>query len=428
MAYFKMKYGNEKMDVFIPDEKLLGIIEGNKGCSNKKEEQVILNALDNPIGTKKLEEIVSPGETVCIVISDITRAWQKMSFYLPYIVERLGMAGVKDEDITFLCATGSHRRQTKEEHDILLGRLAKRFKVIDHDCRDKDNLIYLGKTSFGTPVYINKIAVNCNHIVLTGAIVFHDLAGWSGGKKSIIPGISGYETIMANHSLSLSPNVGEGINPPVRSGNIVNNPVHQDMLEAAEFVKPSFLFNVVVDGDGNINGAVAGDYIKAHEAGCKLVDELDRVYIKQKADLVIASAGGYPKDIDLYQASKALINAKEAVKEGGTIIVLSECVEGVGNNEVQEIIQNFGNNKDREMELRRSYTIAKYSGYLVTEIAENYEVILVSDIDKKLIDRSNITVVRSFDEAINIVYEKKGQDLKIYVMPFAANTLPTLCE
>ena len=422
-----MKYGKEEVDMQINESNFLGAIQSKGMTERKSENEIILHALENPIGSQKLRVLVKPGETVCIVISDVTRAWQKTDAYLPYIIEELNEAGIKDEDITFLCATGSHRRQNEEEHNVLLGeKLTNRFKVIDHDCRAEDNLINLGTTSFGTPVIINKIALESDHIVLTGAIVFHDLAGWGGGKKSILPGISAYETIMANHKLSLNPNFGEGTNFLVRCGNAVNNPIHLDMLEAAAFVKPTFLFNVIIDESGNIGKAVAGNYIKAHEAGQQIVDEADSIYLKQQADVVVASAGGYPKDIDLYQASKALINAKEAVKKGGVIILLAECIEGFGGSEVQQMIEDFSDNYSREKALRELFSVAKYTGYLIAEIAENFNVILVSSLNSKLLGNANIKVASDVEDALNIAIQEKGIDSKIYCMPYGANTLPRL--
>lgn len=422
-----MKYGKTMMDVSIPEENLLGIIQSNKQIKDKTEEEIVLNALENPIESHSLREIVNKGDKVCIVISDITRAWQKMSRYLPYIVEELKKGYIKEEDIIFLCATGTHRKQTKEEHKILLGEeLAKRFDVIDHDCMDRDNLVYLGKTSFGTPVSINKIALECDHIIITGAVVYHDMAGWGGGRKSILPGISSYESIMANHALALNEKVGEGPNSEVRCGNAATNPIHQDMIEAANLVKPSYLFNVIMDDKGNIISAVTGHYIKAHEIGQKIVDELDGVEIKEKADLVIASSGGYPKDIDLYQATKTLSNAKEACKENGSIIILSECIEGVGNDDLRKIIQNYENNVEREKAVRENFTVAKYIGYNMTETAEVFNIFFVSSIDKNMLKNTSIKVVSSVNEALEITYKEKGRELKTYLMPYGANTLPKL--
>lgn len=429
MITLNMKYGREKVDVSIPEQDLLGVIESNKIDTNKSENEVITEALKNPIASARLRELVHPGEKVGIIISDITRAWQKMSTFLPYIVDEICSAGVRNEDIIFISSTGSHRKQTKDEHRLMLGdKLADRFEVIDHDCFDNENLVYLGKTSFGTPVTVNKTAMECDHLILTGAIVFHLLAGWGGGKKSILPGICGYETIMTNHALSLNPKMGEGSNPMVRSGNIHNNVLHEDMLEAASFVRPTFMFNVIMDSKGNICRAVAGNYIKAHEMGCSMVDEIDGVEIKEKADLVIATAGGYPKDINLYQTSKTIINAKEAVKKGGTIIILSQCSEGFGNSDVQEIMQNYSTMFEREKALRENFSIAKYIGYFISETANDYRFILVGDMDEKLIENAKIKVVSTVKEALEIAYNENGTHLKTYLMPYGANTLPKFKE
>lgn len=425
MGAYKMKYGKEKVEVNLPKENLLGIIESKKVDDKKSEEEVILEALENPIEGDRLCEIVSKGEKICIVISDITRAWQKTNLYLNYIVDELARGGISDEDIVFLCATGSHRKQTEDEHRVLLGeKLADRFKVIDHDCLDEENLVYLGRTSYGTPVKINKIAMSCDHIIITGGIVFHLLAGWGGGKKSILPGISGYESIMANHAMSLNPEMGSGSNPEVKSGKVINNPIHEDMLEAASFVKPSFLFNVVMDSNGKIAHAVAGDYIKAHEEGCRLVDETDGVNIDERADMVIATAGGYPKDINFYQTIKTVINAKEAVKPNGVMIIISECSDGFGNEVIREIVQNYNTMLDREKALRANYSIAKYIGYYVCEAAHNYPFIFVTSMAPEAVSMANIHVVKTVDEALKMAFDMRGTDLKTYLMPHGANTFP----
>jgi nickel-dependent lactate racemase len=427
MNNYKMKYGAQELIIPLSEESIISVIDSKGAMHNKSEEKVILDALKKPIASAPLKELVKPGETVCIIVSDITRAWQKMSVYLPYLISELNAAGITDKNITFLSSTGSHRKQTEEEHKIILGeKLYNRFKIIDHDSLDENNLVYLGTTTFGTPVKINKIALSCDHIIITGAIVYHLLAGWGGGKKSILPGISSYETIMKNHSMSLNPEMGSGSNLEARSGKVVNNPIHEDMLEAASFVRPTFMFNVIMDSKGNIAEAVAGNYVKAHEAGCELVSKMDGVIIKEKADMVIASAGGYPKDINFYQTVKTIINAKESINEGGIMIILSECSDGFGNEPIKNIIQNYTSLYDREKALRENYSIAKYIGYYITEVSERYNLILVSDMNADDFANTNIKVVKTVGQALELAARIKGHDLKVYLMPHGASTFPQL--
>jgi len=415
------------MTVQLEEKSILGVIESNPVTVDQTEEEIIQEALTHPIASARLCELVHAGERVAVVIPDLTRAWQKPHLYLPYVVDELNRGGVRDEDIVFICALGTHRRLTEDEHRQLLGpKLADRFTVQDHDAYNKENLVYLGKTTFGTPVWINKMAMECDHIVLTGGVVYHFLAGWAGGKKYILPGIAAYETVMANHALSLNPERGAGPHPDVRSGNIENNLVHLDMLEAASFVRPTFIFNVVTT-EGRIVGAVAGHYIVAHDRARAMVDAIDGVEISEKADLVIASAGGSPKDVNLYQSIKTLINAREAAKPGGSIIILTESPEGLGGDaDVQDIILNYNSVVEREDALRQNYSISKYVGYYFCETAAKFDLILVSSLDPDLLKTANITVVRTLDEALNLVWAKRGKDLSTYVMPHGANTLPKL--
>ena len=430
MKEINMKYGQGTMQAIIEEKNLLQIIESNAFKQDKTEDEIISEALNNPIDSEKLKDMVHEGETVCIIISDITRSWQKPHKFLYKIVDELNAGGVKDEDIIFISAQGTHRKHTKEEHEILLGEnLSKRFEVYDHDCFDEENMVYLGDTSYGTPVIVNKKAVLCDHIVLTGAIIYHFLVGWSGGKKSILPGISSFKTISANHSLSLNDGLGSGTREGVCSGNIIGNPVHDDMLQGAAMVKPTFMFNVVMGPNGNIAGAVAGNYITAHQAGRKLVDSIDGVNIKKKSDIVIASAGGAPKDINLYQSIKTLINAKEAVVDGGTIIVLAKCDEGIGEvKDINDMILNFDNMLDREKELRENYTISKYVGYFFCETGEKYKLILVSEIDPALLKNTKIILVKTLEEALKVANKDQEKHLTINLMPHGGSTLPKLVK
>lgn len=428
MKEINMKYGQGELKAFIEEKNLLEVIESSAFKQDKTEDEIISEALYNPIDSNRLKDIVHEGETVCIIISDITRSWQKPHKFLYKIVEELNAGGVKDENIIFLSAQGTHRKQTRQEHEILLGKeLSKRFEVYDHDCFDEESMVYLGDTSYGTPVIVNKRAIDCDHIVITGAIIYHFLVGWSGGKKSILPGISSFKTISHNHSLSLNEGLGSGTREKVCSGNIVENPIHDDMMQAAAMVKPSFMFNVIMGPDGNIAGAVAGNYMTAHEAGRRLVDNIDGVDIKRRADIVIASAGGAPKDINLYQSIKTLINAKEAVVDGGTIIVLAQCSEGIGEiKDIKDMILNFDNMRDREKDLREHYTISKFVGYFFCETGEKYKLILVSEINPVLLKNTKIILTKTLEDALKIAYEGENKNLTVNLMPHGASTLPKL--
>jgi len=425
----KLKYGDKEKIFSSEKNKIKKIIQAEncKKSEDKSMEDIIKSALFNPEGSKKLSEIVNKDDKVTVVISDITRSWQKIDEFLPFIIEEITAGGAETEDITILAATGSHRSHTDEEIIQLLGKnISEKVKFVDHNCYNKDELEFLGKTSFGTPVYLNKSAVNADKLILTGGIVFHDMAGWAGGRKSILPGIAGYETIMGNHSLSLNTSKEGGIKDDVRSGNFDNNPVHLDMEEASEMISPDFIFNVIPDGKGGIAAAVAGDYKKAHKKGCKIISDMFGIKINKKADLVIASCGGFPKDINLYQASKALVNAAAAVKNNGCVILMAECREGIGHPEVEEIMQKYENNFLREDFLRKKFSISRYTGYLITKTIENIKFILISDLEEKYINKTDIILVKTMEEAL-VEVEKWSHNIEdIFVMPDAANTLPVV--
>ncbi|WP_350449597.1 nickel-dependent lactate racemase [Aminobacterium mobile] len=427
MYSYAMNYGKKSVEFSIPSNNLLGVIDSEPLASEGSEEEIIRRALENPIGSPRLGELVKPGDSVCIIVSDITRAWQRMWVYLPFIVDELNKAGIRDEDIVFLSATGTHREQTPEEHNQLLGEeLSKRFTVVDHTCLAHEDMVYIGTTSYGTPVKVNKRALECDHIVITGAIGYHFMAGWGGGRKGILPGISSYETVMSNHARVLDPEPGKGRNMDCRPGNFENNYIHLDMMEAAEMVKPTFLFNVIPGNDGKIAFAIAGDWKQAFYEGTKIVDRKDGVIIPELGELVIATAGGYPKDINFYQSSKVIVNAMEAAPHGGSLVILSACNEGYGNDEVQYMLQQFPNTVEREKEIRREFTIAKYIGYIVGYVAENWDFYLVTEMSSDDFKGTGITVVKNLDEALKMVYQKKGTQLKTWLMPHGANTLPKL--
>ena len=425
-----MKYSDTEFAVSLDPGQVVAEVHANAvNLPKRTVREHIEYALDHPIGAGPIEEAVKPGEKVCIIISDTTRRWQQPSTYLPVLVERLNKAGIPDEDMLILCATGTHRKQTEEEHISLVGEdLYRRIRFIDHQCDDKEHLTYMGTTSRGTPVWLDSYAMACDKIILTGGVVYHFLAGFGGGRKSIVPGIAGREPINTNHNNALNKGLGSGSNPRACNGNMTDsNPFHSDLMECAAFAKPAYLLNVVVDDNYQIVGAFAGDWREAHAAATKLVQQLDGVPIPRRTQLVIASAGGYPKDINLYQTSKTLSNALAAVAPGGTMILLSECREGFGDPDCEAQICNYGTMADREKDLRANFSIGGFVGFLFAETSENYHLILVTDLPRERFARTKIQVARTLDEALALAAACNGGSLdgvETTLMPHGGSTFP----
>lgn len=425
-----MKYGREEFAVQLPREQIAAEIEANVvELPQRTPAEHIRYALDHPIDSLPLKELVKPGERVCIVISDVTRRWQSPETYLPILVAELEQAGIRDEDMLILSATGTHRRQTEEEKmGLVTEAVYRRIRMEDHQCTDEANLTYVGTTSRGTPVWLDKRAMDCDHIILTGGVVYHFLAGFGGGRKSIVPGIAGRETIMKNHSLALNPGMGSGTNPAVRSGNLSqSNPFHMDLMEACAMAHPSFLLNVVVDDNQQIISAFAGNWETAHRAACELVDRMYGVPVAEKTPLVIASAGGYPKDLNVYQTVKTLCNTLEVVADGGTIILVSQCSEGFGDVDCERIISGYPDMMERERALRENFSIGAYIGYLFAQSAQRYHLILVCGLPQSAFGTSGIHAVPTLDAALALSAQLNGrEDLRTTLMPHGANTMPKL--
>ena len=426
----KMKYSDTEFSVSLDPRQVVSEVHANTMDYPKRTvREHIEYALDHPIGAGPIEEAVQAGDKVCIIISDVTRRWQQPSTYLPVLVERLNRAGIPDEDILILCATGTHRRQTEEEHISLVGEeLYRRIRFMDHQCDDKEHLTYMGTSSRGTPVWLNSYAMACDKLILTGGVVYHFLAGFGGGRKSVVPGIAGRETINTNHNNALNHGLGSGSNPRVCNGNMgEDNPFHSDLMECASFAKPAYLLNVFVDDNYQIVGAFAGDWQKAHEAAARAVEQLDGVPIPHRTPLVIASAGGYPKDINLYQTSKTLSNALAAVAPGGTMILLSQCREGFGDPDCEAQICAYDTMEEREKALRADFSIGGFVGFLFAEASENYNLILVTDIPGERFEHTKIQVAQTLDEALALAAKCHGGALdgvETTLMPHGGSTFP----
>ena len=424
MNRISLAFGSDFQDCALPEEWKGEIIESGFTPPDRAFQDLVRDALRSPLGSPRLSEIVKPGETVCIVFSDITRSWQRTDLYLPLIVEELEKGGILPEDIVLLSALGTHRPHTEEETRRLTGELYGKYRIVDHNCDDHENMVLVGKTSRGTEVELNRLAVEADRLILTGGLVFHMMAGYSAGRKSLVPGISSRKTIMENHSLSMAPEVGKGSHPLIGCDRLENNPVHEDMSEAQTFVNPDFIVNVIPGKEGP-GGAVAGEPVKAHQEACRLLRDFFLIPIPEKRDLVIASAGGFPADINFYQSIKSLMNSVEALNEGGTMILVNKCNEGLGNPLMEEMIGEFSTMLDREIFLRKNYTIGRFIAYYGCEIASKHKVILVTDMNEPSLSNAGIVSFPTLQEAVDYTAgQLKSRPESFWLIPDAGHSFP----
>jgi len=425
---FELLLGKKVIKVSLPEEKIIGVVEGKIYVPIVDVEAAIKEALHNPIGTPPLKDIVKAGDKVAVVASDITRAWVRFDIILPHLLNEINRAGVPDNDIVLIVALGAHRINTLEEHITVYGQeVVDRVKIVQSYAPIAEDFTYIGTTSRGVPVNINKEIVNADKVILTGGIVYHLMGGFGGGRKSILPGVAGYATIQANHSFCLNEEVGQGTNPKCISGKLDGNTMNEDMIEIAGMVKPDFLFNVVQTAEGQFARFVAGHWLGAWLEGCKTVEEIFGVSIKEKADLVIASAGGYPKDINLYQADKTMDNAVMACKDDGVVILLMELLD---INEPPDFSGwfNYESLYDREQALRKEFTVPGWAALKVGELAKKVPNIVVTlPSNKEFIEKAGMFPATTMEEALALAEEKLGhKNYTILLMPHGANTMPIL--
>jgi nickel-dependent lactate racemase len=428
MRDFSLRFGKGIVQFQIPEEHLLYEIIGNNQPGLPDLTRAYLHSLDHPIDAPPLKEIVRPNDTVAITVSDITRSWQKNKSTLSLLVDYLNQAGVPDSNITVVIAVGNHRLNTETEFvEICSADVCHRIKVVNHQSRDTANMVYLGKTSRGTEVSLNRLVVEADKVILTGGVIYHYMVGYGGGRKSVVPGVASLKTIQQNHLWSLGPTQGSGTNPLCQNGKTRGNPQHEDAMEVAAFLKPDFMVNVVTNFEDEIAGVFAGNWVSAWMEATALVDQMCRVRIDEEADIVIASAGGYPRDINLYQTTKTIENARWALKKGGVAVILAECVDIAEPREFFEWFK-YPNAFEQEKALRRDYNLPGWVALKQTEYCRDYQVVMLTRPENADYARqTRVLPVFSMEEALYAAYEECCLvHPKITVMPFGANTFPFL--
>ncbi|MDI6793724.1 MAG: nickel-dependent lactate racemase [bacterium] len=393
---------------------LAEIIKQRSTIRNPKSE---IGTIRNPKSRVPTKWVRNP--SVAIIVSDITRK-SKSEIFIPLLLDELNRIGIRDEDAFIVFATGTHRAQTKEEHRRLMGEAYDRVRAYDHDCRGE--VVYLGITSRGTRVSLNRRVVEADRIILTGVISYHYYAGFTGGRKSLLPGVAGISTIQDNHRLALNPE--EGKNPKAATGILKGNPVHEDMMEAARMLQPDFLLNLILDGDSEVIDIFSGDFIEAHEAGCRAVEAAFGCPISTRADLVIVSTGGYPKDISYFQAHKALDNAFHAVREEGVIILLAECREGIGPPRFLDWLE-IGSMERIEDRLRDNFEVVGHNVYANLLKASKVKIILVSEgLSPEISRKMDFIPADNMETALKTASCLLGQSPAVYILPQGSSTFP----
>lgn len=418
MVEIALKYGETSLNIDIPDNNLIGIINPNfvRGVENSEDE--VLRAILNPVGTPKLDKIAKPSDRVSIVVDDHTRPIKSKIIVKP-LLKYLNKIGVPDENITLIIGHGSHRKIREDEAEYLLGKeVLERVNWSSHDANSED-LVYIGETSYKTKVYINKMFYDSNVRILTGDVCLHYFAGYGGGRKSVLPAISGMETIRHNHAMLT--------HPKATTGNLDGNPVHLDMTEAAKMVNPQFIVNVVTNPKKEVVKAFAGNLEEAFMQGVKLVDQIYKIKVDKPADIVLVSAGGYPTDIDFYQAYKAIDSALRVVKPGGVLVVAAECRDGHGHPVFYEWMRKYQTIEEIEKEIKNNFRLGGHKAYYLLKAKKKADIILISKmIPKEVKNIFRLEPAKSLDEALEMAFAKKGRKAKILVMPEAAKVLPEL--
>lgn len=416
-----LPYGKKGTSINVAEKNLAGILRPAEYKTKESPETLIKNALRNPEGTKKLSDIVKAKKKkgiVAVVVDDHTRPCPTDKI-LPPLFEELRSAGVKDEDILIIFATGSHRTTTKDEAEKLLGKdIASRIRYISNDSWGTD-YVDIGTTKRGTKVMLKKAFYDADVKILTGDVEIHYFAGYGGGRKSILPGIVRYDTIQDNYKRNF-------FDPNARPAKLDGNPMYENMTEAARFAGVDYTINVVQDEKG-IVGAYSGDFDIVLKKGAALVEKIYMARAKEKADIVVSSANGSPHDIDLYQAYKALHLALAVVKDGGSIILLAECPEGPGNKNYEAWMKKYKTKEEMRKELDREFNIGGHKAYYNLLAVEKADIYLVTAMPKEDVEGLyRFKHAKTANDALAQALKKHGADAKVLVVPEGSTTVSSV--
>lgn len=410
----ELGFGKKTVTVELPDKNVLGILQPTLPPQEESPEAMLQDALHNPIGTRRLSNIVQPGETVAIVTSDITRPMPS-AIVLPALLQELELGGIKKADIVIVFALGSHRKHTEEEQRYLVGdEVYESVRCIDSN---QEDCVEVGETPTNhTPLKVFRPVAEADRIICMGNIEYHYFAGYSGGGKALMPGVCTREAIQANHSLMVL--------DAAKAGDMDSNPVRIDIEEATEIIGCDFILNVVLDEHKKIRKIVCGHAVQAHRAGAAYLDTIYQIPISARGDIVLVSPGGYPKDINLYQAQKALDNAKHAVRKGGIIVWVASCKEGYGEHVFERWIEEADESGDLIKRVNQHFELGGHKAAAISMVLQNARVFLVSEMEESMVCKAFLEPFVTVEEALRQAFLALGDDATIWVMPYGGSTLP----
>lgn len=420
-----LKYGKSSLSLSLRNRNYI-ILQpaGNDPVPNP--ERYFSTVIDNPLSGPVLDQLFFSNDKVVIIVSDITR-YTGAEIFLPVLLQKLNKIGISDKQISILFALGIHRRLTDRERKTIVGNeVAKRIDMFDHNPDDRDQMEYIGETLRGTPIVVNQRILKSDGLILTGNISFHYLAGFGGGGKALLPGVSSRESCMAFHKLILKSG-NYGLKPRSFAGQLKGNILQDDILETVDKISPDFLINTITNSSNKIIFATAGEVKEAHKKGCNYFIKQKGIHIKEKADLVVVSCGGYPKDINFIQAHKSIDHAFQSVKEGGVMIVLAECIEGFGSPTFHEWFK-YTNNESFIENLHYVFEINGQTAFSVYMKTKLVKIILISSLKENDIIKMSMIPAGNIEEALMISKDLLGEGHTTYIIPEGASTLPAYSE
>jgi lactate racemase len=412
LSEIKLPYGRDFLYLKLEDKLINKVLRSKDFNVKEQVSTIVRQALENPFSSQRLSDIAEKRTRMLLITSDHTRPMPSR-ITVPLIIEE-AISKNPDLEIIIMIATGLHRDPTERELIERFGEeIISRYSIIPHEARDKSKLIKLGVMSTGNELWLNSIVKDVDLIVAEGFIEPHFVAGYSGGRKSILPGIAGYETIMINHSP-------ENIDHPnARNGILEGNPLHIEMCEAAEMSNLEFILNVVLDRDKRIVAGFSGSFKVAHQEGYSFLERYCQVE-PAMADIVIVSNDGFPLDLNVYQGVKGMSVAAATCNEGGVIILVAECRDGIAHKNFYDMMISGKSPEEVLEKIRNHYfdMIDQWQSQYLAKILSRNSVIIVSDnLNREQIEKAHLKVAPDLDTALNMAYEIIGARSPVTVIP-----------